>query len=123
MLQFKKGAFTSLRSVQPLYIETGYSGNISPSQASVGFLSHLEIIAGSGLLRIKVHYFPDFEPNDYFWKHHWQEGKEEKWEAFARVVRDIISAYSGLKKTDLAVEDKFAYDKALKEVFKTNKHK
>jgi hypothetical protein len=32
-------------------------------------------------------YMPVFEPNDYFWANHWQEGKEEKWEAFARAVR------------------------------------
>jgi hypothetical protein len=44
---------------------------------------------------------PDFCPNEYFWKHHWREGKEEKWEAFARAVRDIISDVSGLEKSDL----------------------
>jgi hypothetical protein len=29
---------------------------------------------------------PIFEPNEYFWQNHW-DGKEEKWEAYARAVR------------------------------------
>ena len=75
-------------------------------------------------MTVTVHYMPDFEPNEYFWKHHWAEGKEEKWEAFARVVRDIISEYSGLPKSNLQMEDKFAYMKALKELpSETNKEK
>ena len=64
-------------------------------------------------MTIRVYYLPDFEPNEYFWEHHWQEGKEEKWEAFARVVRDILSEHSGLPKSDLQMEDKFDYLKAL----------
>ena len=36
--------------------------------------------------RIRANYLPVFEPNDYFWKHHWQEGKEEKWQAYARAL-------------------------------------
>jgi len=34
-----------------------------------------------------VQELPVFTPNEYFWKHHWQEGKQEKWEAFAEAVR------------------------------------
>lgn len=52
-------------------------------------------------MTISVHYLPDFEPNDYFWNNHWQEGKEDRWEAFARAVRDTLSDYSGLKKSEL----------------------
>lgn len=33
---------------------------------------------------------PVFEPNDYFWNNHWDESKEERWEAFARVVRKLM---------------------------------
>jgi hypothetical protein len=89
-----------------------------------GFLSHLFIMSGAGFYSIEVNYLPDFCPNDYFWKHHWQEGKEEKWEAFARAVRDIISETSGLEKSDLQMEDKFVFVKALKETSKTtNKEK
>jgi hypothetical protein len=50
-----------------------------------------------------------FTPNEYFWKHFWNEGKEEKWEAFARVVREIMSEVGGLKTSDLTMQDKFDY--------------
>lgn len=29
---------------------------------------------------------PVFEPNDYFWKHHWQEG-QDKGQVYANAVR------------------------------------
>ena len=61
---------------------------------------------------------PNFEPNEYFWKHHWQEGKEEKWETFARVVREIMCDHGGFKLSELKMEDKFAYVKALKDLKK-----
>jgi hypothetical protein len=32
-----------------------------------------------------LHEMPVFEPNEYFWKHHW-DGKEDKWKAYARAV-------------------------------------
>jgi hypothetical protein len=28
---------------------------------------------------------PVFEPNEYFWKNHW-DGQEEKWRVFAKAV-------------------------------------
>lgn len=34
---------------------------------------------------------PIFQPNDYFWQNHWKEGTEQKWEAYAKVVRRIIA--------------------------------
>jgi len=46
---------------------------------------------GCGYIIVNVDVLPVFLPNEYFWKNHWQEGKEEKWQAFARVVRDIIA--------------------------------
>jgi len=33
--------------------------------------------------------FPTFKPNEYFWEHHQKEG-EEKWETYARAIREII---------------------------------
>ena len=107
-----------------MYIKHTSLTKISPSQDICGFIEHLFICVACGFITINVHYMPDFEPNEYFWKHHWNEGKEEKWEAFARAVRDTISEYSGLKKSDLQMEDKFAYMKALKELpSATNKEK
>ena len=58
---------------------------------------------------------PVFEPNDYFWKHHWTEGKQEKWEAYADAVRHIIAEEHGdLELVDETMEDKFAFKEYLK---------
>ena len=48
-----------------------------------------------GYIIVNVDVLPVFEPNEYFWKNHWLEGKEENWEAFARVTRDIIAKHGG----------------------------
>lgn len=45
---------------------------------------------------------PVFAPNDYFWKHHWNKDKEEKWEAYARAVRTIIAKQGGFKELDIS---------------------
>ena len=45
-----------------------------------------------GVHTLKMKVYPVFKPNQYFWDNHWQEGKEEKWQAFARVVREDIIA-------------------------------
>jgi hypothetical protein len=57
----------------------------------LGLANHLNVIGMAIAIKQQVIELPVFEPNDYFWKHHWQEGKEEKWEAFARVVRQIMA--------------------------------
>ena len=54
---------------------------------------------------------PVFEPNELFWKKHWREGKEEKWECFARVVQEIMVEVGGYQMSDLTMRDKFDFKK------------
>ena len=65
--------------------------------------------------------FPVFKPNEYFWKNHWDESSgEQKWEAFARVVRnDLIAKSMNLELSDIAVEDKAEF----KDIIKNKKPK
>lgn len=56
--------------------------------------------------------YPVFSPNNYFFDNHQKEG-EEKWETYARVIRDIIAEQSGLIKSEKSIEDKYAYKKIL----------
>jgi hypothetical protein len=46
-----------------------------------------------------VNFFPVFEPNEYFWKHHWEpnQDKEKKYHTYARVIREIMINNSKLK--------------------------
>jgi len=39
---------------------------------------------------VKMEEMPVFEANEYFWQHHWKQGEEEKWVAYARAIRTII---------------------------------
>jgi len=41
------------------------------TQDIAGFLNHLLITMACGYITMTVDYLPNFEPNDYFWKHHW----------------------------------------------------
>jgi hypothetical protein len=69
--------------------------------------------------------YPVFKPNEYFWKNHWDEKSGEKqWEAYARVVREIIAKSHDLKYYDISMEDKFKYKdiaKGKKKVEQTKK--
>ena len=53
-----------------------------------------------------------FEPNEYFFKHHVQEG-EEKWQAYMRVIRQIMAETLEFKLSNQKLEDKFDYKQLL----------
>lgn len=55
---------------------------------------------------------PIFKPNDYFFKHHQQEG-EEKYQTYMRVVRKLMAEVGNFELVNQAVEDKFEYKKLL----------
>ena len=57
---------------------------------------------------------PNFHPNEYFWSTHGRDG-EQKWETYARVMRDIMADAGRYKKDDVMMESKFEYRKLLKE--------
>lgn len=59
----------------------------------------------TGLSIYTVHEMPVFEPNDYFWKNHW-DGKEEKWQAFSRAVRQLMMECGGFEDTNCSLEEK-----------------
>ena len=123
MVKFKKGAFASLRAVRPMVYVYTEGSNIKSSQDVAGFLYHTLVTIACLFIKVQIDVLPNFEPNDYFWKHHWQEGKEEKWEAFARVVREIMCEHGGFKTSELTMQDKFKYKELLKEAHKAKKDK
>ena len=60
--------------------------------------------------------YPVFKPNEFFWENHWNEKSgEQKWEAFARVVREEIIAKSfNFKLSPVTMEDKFVFKDIIK---------
>ena len=62
---------------------------------------------------IKLYNLPVFEPNDYFWANHW-DGKEEKWQAYARAIREIIANKGKFELFDIQMEDKLMYKEIIR---------
>lgn len=63
-----------------------------------------------------MHEMPVFEPNDYFWAHHWDETKEEKWQAYARVMRKIMCQQGGFVEYNCSLEDKYLFKATVRNV-------
>lgn len=55
---------------------------------------------------------PVFEPNEYFWEHHW-DGVEEKWIAYARALQTIMAEKGGFELSDSRMEDMLEYRKLI----------
>ena len=87
------------------------------TQDVVGFVRHQLLCGAIGAISVDMDILPVFAPNDFFWKNHWQEGKEEKWEAYARVVREIMAKHGGFCLSDLTLDDKLAYKAELKRIY------
>jgi len=79
------------------------------------------LCASVGALTVEFDVLPTFCPNEYFWEHHWNEGKEEKWVAYARAIQTIIANHLGLPMSDLTTEDKTAYKKEMRRLAKGGK--
>ena len=110
ILKFKRGAFVSERSVKPHYAKYWtMNEGVSPCHGdAVSFVAHTYITLHAFFTRYTVYEMPVFEPNEYFWKNHW-DGKEERWVAFARAVRNCMLLKSGLKDTEATMEDRVRY--------------
>jgi hypothetical protein len=117
--KFMKGAFVGLNSVQPHSFKS-HAVWINPSHCMLNVLDHLFLSMADPFTWIHVKIFPVFTPNAYFFEHHWNPASgQEKWEAYANVIRKIIADAHGLKVSDMSFEDKKQYIMQLKGV-KTN---
>jgi len=76
-------------------------------------LAYLNILIHCVFTIYTTHEMPVFEPNEFFWKNHW-DGKEEKWVAYARAVRTLMAEAGGLKLSDSSMEDKMTYKKLIR---------
>lgn len=75
---------------------------------AISFLSYIQVMLHCLFTIYTVYEMPVFAPNDYFWKHHW-DGKEEKWVAYSRAVRQIMIERGGFEDSHLSLEDKVEY--------------
>jgi len=85
--------------VKPHFCEYWSPNGVSPCHGdAINFVAHILVCIHTGFSMYNVCEMPVFEPNEYFWANHW-DGKEEKWQAYARAVRQVMMDASGLKDT------------------------
>lgn len=121
LIEFKRGAFYSLRAVKPYVANYWTLTNVKPVHGdSISMLSYFNIMMMSGFTIATYVEMPDFKPNDYFWENHW-DGKEEKWVTFARAVRNLMAETGGFKISNCSLEDKLEYKKLVRGQRKSTK--
>ena len=114
LIQFKRGAFQSLLPVKPFVNKiTTLSGVSAVHGDASTLLAYINILVHCVLTFYTTFEMPVFEPNEYFWKNHW-DGKEEKWVAYARAVRTLMAETGGLKLSNSSMEDKMTYKKLIR---------
>lgn len=111
MLRFRRGAFESLKPVDP--IATRYHWN------RVNFDTHVDddllpiLFAECTINRLDVSHLPTFKPNDYLFNEYAKtlEGYEkmERWEIYASAVNEIIRTEGGYTVHNQAIREKLAY--------------
>lgn len=91
LLKFKKGAFESMMPVQPICMKYWSARcNFQHGDAS-STAAWICMTLQTVVTTFTVYQMPIFEPNEYFWLNHWNAESEEKWEAYARVIRTLIA--------------------------------
>jgi lysophosphatidylcholine acyltransferase/lyso-PAF acetyltransferase len=114
LIEFKRGAFYSLRPVKPYVSQLWTLTGVEAVHATpISLVSYLNVMFLCGITTITYLEMPDFKPNDFFWKNHW-DGKEEKWVAYARAVRTLMAETGGFKLSDCTIEDKLEYKNILR---------
>jgi len=74
LIQFRRGAFFYLHSVQPLTFKYS-SPFFQPSHDIMHVMSHVILMMCQPYTYLEVKEHPVFEPNEYFFKHHVKEGE------------------------------------------------
>lgn len=108
LIKFKKGAFASLKAVKPMVLRyEPPSWAMTPVTDTLGF-AVLFVCGMCCFNTFSRDVLPNFMPNEFFWANHWDQASgEEKWEAFARVMREIIAHEGGYGLSNCTMEDKF----------------
>ena len=91
-----------MKPVQPLVLKHS-SLRCNPADGCTRhYFEHMIILLHCCFIKTTLHQLPIFEPNEFFWANHW-DGKEPKWLAYARAIREIIAEVADLKLSDSSV--------------------
>ena len=108
VLNFKKGAFASMKTVTPVVIKYNWK-HVSPTWEGFSFLASVIILyAYPEFGTVEVTILPPLLPNEHLLKTHAEKGKED-WEIFAWAVRDVIAKFGNFKLCNQSNADKILY--------------
>ncbi len=103
-----------MRGVKPFFSKVeSFTGILPVHGDATSFWAYLVLLAAPGWSTFTLHELPVFTPNDYFWKHHW-DGKEEKWEVFARTMQHIIADLGHFEFSESSNDDKVEYKRLVR---------
>ena len=97
MTAFKKGAFASLKPVKPIVVRAWTLVGSSTRGDMMGLWHWSFLIPFMNIITLpELLEMPVFAPNDYFWNKYWDgKNEEEKWEVFAKAVRQVMAKTGG----------------------------
>lgn len=106
LIKFKKGAFASLLPVQPHVLKYKTLRGQPQHGDHTNYLLWMCFIVSTIYFSMNLSELPTFAPNDYFWQNHWDSSKEQKWEAYARAIREIMADFGDFQLHNSEMEDK-----------------
>ena len=93
-MPFKKGAFASLKAVEPLVLVYDKS-HLNPAYDVMPLFPHLIIYLSQLYSTCRILRLPTFEPTAWMYENHKDKGKED-WEIYAQCVREAMAKAGGL---------------------------
>lgn len=104
LIPFKRGVFTSLSPVLPIFVKYS-SSYFNPAHDVIPMHYHFFVLLCQISNNLEVTELPIFEPNDFLFTNHGTKG-QEKWKVYADAVRDVMSEVSGLPTHEASLKQK-----------------
>lgn len=104
----KKGAFYAEKTIRPMFLKYR-SSTVSPAFDVMEFLPLAILQLSWHCFRCDVTVLPDFQPNEYLFETHKEQGLE-RWEIFAWATREILCEHGGFGKCDMSLKHKLQYE-------------
>jgi len=111
LLKFKKGAFLSMRTIQPACVMVDGPHMVDHAWGATPFFWYLFLLVSSlcGFV-CTVHILPSFTPTMKMLELHADKGKED-WEIYAECLRAAMAKYSGLKTSNPEIRNVVQYER------------
>ena len=99
LFPFRRGAFSSMRTVQPTYIKIK-GGDVHLTYSMIDILVLFLLLSSElSVRKATLYIMPPFKPNEAMLTKHADKGKED-WQIYAWCVRDAIAKAGGFKKAE-----------------------